>query len=148
MPLSPSNPSVVDGMGCEGAHEGPYATKMGARDDAGDVDRRGGDRTRGLEVSSGERVVGEIAEEAIEEAMENALEDAAFDASIGAVDLDRVGHEMTEAASPPSLGLQAGEAVEAAMTAADMASSIDAALDAADAARKIHKVGKAIRKIR
>jgi hypothetical protein len=34
------------------------------------------------------------------------------------------------------------------MSAADVASSIDRALEVAEAAKKVHKVGKAIRKIR
>ena len=80
--------------------------------------------------------------------MEDALQDAAFDAAAGAVDFYRVSHEGAEAASRASFGPRAGDAIEAAMAAADVAAGIDAALDAADAARKIHKVGKAIKKIK
>jgi hypothetical protein len=94
------------------------------------------------------KVVGEVAEEAIEEAMEDALQDAAFEAAVGAVDFYRVSHKGAEAESRASFGPRAGDAVESAMVAADVASGIGAALDAADVARKIHKVGKTIKKIK
>jgi hypothetical protein len=91
------------------------------------------------------KAVGRVAREGLEDALGDALRDAAFDAAAGAIDLDRIGRDVRDAARRAELGSTAREAVEVAMTASDVASTIDAALDAAEAAKKINKVRKAIK---
>ena len=89
------------------------------------------------------KAVGRAARAGIEEAVEDAVKDAAFEEAL--VD---VGRQLEEARRRATLDSTAGEAFEAAMTAADIASSLDAAADIAEAARKINKVRKVISKVK
>jgi hypothetical protein len=85
------------------------------------------------------KAVGKAAREGIEEAVEDAIADAAFDPAF-----ETVSSNPGLRALAPTVGV----AIEEAMRIADVASSIDTALDVADAAKKIHKTGKAIKKIK
>jgi hypothetical protein len=86
--------------------------------------------------------VGAVAREGIGDAVENAVKDRAFDAA-----LDAAGSAVSEVAHPPTIGATAGDAIDAAMTAADVASSLNTALDVADAARKVNNVRRVIKRI-
>src|SRR5262245_5452903 len=85
--------------------------------------------------------VGRAARAGIQEAVENAVQDAAFDAAISAA-RSSAAYAIRENID---VGIEAREAIGAAMNAADFAENMDTALDIADAAKKANKVRKAIK---
>ena len=88
--------------------------------------------------------VGRAARAGIQEAVEDALQDVAFEAAIAAA-RSNAAYAIRENVY---VGIEARDAIGAAMNAAEFAENMDTALDIADAAKKANKVRKAIKVFR